>query len=413
MTLDTLFTDTHAINRHRAGPLGTYQDNFCQWMRNNGYSCSTMRSHITYLTRFGEYLSKHPITDFSLIHQAKKDFLKQKDLPVSRVVSAYGVNCFIRYLRQSGNLVEPEPPDEYRDLMTSFRCWLCDYRGASSATIKLRENYLRQFLEQLKINTLKTSLAQYTHDSIQHFFLEYALRHGVAARRSMQATLRCFLQYCYIKGMVTRDLSSAVPTLRTYKLATLPRSIPESDALKIFNNFNRDTKTGKRDYAILRLLYHYGLRNEQVRTLRLQDVDWRQEIIRLPALKHGNPVVIPLVEEVAESLLDYLQNSRPQYPPFSEVFLTIRAPHHPFSNHSTLSEIVSRYLRCLSLKPPSMGARVYRHGFATRMLKQGNSLKSIADVLGHRSLETTTIYTKVDFNSLQHVPLELPAEEVL
>tara|TARA_R110001592_G_C13152430_1_gene748254 strand:+ start:382 stop:1623 length:1242 start_codon:yes stop_codon:yes gene_type:complete len=413
MTLETIFSDTQAINRHRTGPLGAYQDNFCQWMQENGFSASTMRSHTCYLTRFSEHLAKHPIMDFSLINQAKTDWLKQKDLSLSPVICAYAVNCFIRYLRQSGDLVEPEPPDPYRVFMAPYSLWLRDYLGTAAATINLREHYLRQFLEQLKINMLEMSLAQQTPDSIQHFFLEYVHKHGMAARRSMQATLRSFLQFCYVKGIIQQDLSSAVPTLRTYKLATLPRSVSESDALKVFSDIGRDTKVGKRDYAIFRLLYHYGVRNGQIRALRLQDIDWRQEIIRFPALKHGNPITVPLVEEVAEALLDYLQHSRPQSTSCSEIFLTTRAPYHPLYHHSALSEIVSRYLRRLPIKPPCLGARVYRHCFATRMLQQGNYLKSIADVLGHRCLQTTTIYTKVDFNSLQRVPLELPAEEVL
>lgn len=231
----------------------------------------------------------------------------------------------------------------------------------------------------------------------------------MALRRSMQATLRGFLRFCYVKGMIQQDLSCAVPKLRTYKLSTLPRSVSEPDALKIFSDIDRDAKTGKHDYVIFRLLYHYGVRNGQIRTLRLQDVDWRQEIIRFSALKHGNPITV----QVAESLLDYLQHSRPQSTSCSEIFLTTRAPYHPLYHHSALSEIVSRYLRRLPIKPPCLGARIYRHYFATRMLQQGNYLKSIADVLGHRCLRTTTTYTKVDFNSLQRVPLELPAEEVL
>jgi site-specific recombinase XerD len=112
---------------------------------------------------------------------------------------------------------------------------------------------------------------------------------------------------------------------------------------------------------------------------------------------------------VGESLLDYLQNSRPvsSYP---EVFLTSRAPYHPLPHSNSLSAIIDRHIRTAGIELPSRGAHAFRHGFATRMLEQGHSLKAIADVLGHRYLGTTLLYTKVDFNHLKQVGLEWPGE---
>jgi site-specific recombinase XerD len=112
---------------------------------------------------------------------------------------------------------------------------------------------------------------------------------------------------------------------------------------------------------------------------------------------------------VGEAVLDYLQNGRPAWP-WPEVFLTSRAPYHPFPHSSTLSGIVQRRLRAAGVDLPGAAAHAFRHAFATRMLRQGNGLKAIADVLGHRRLSTTFLYTKVDFNALKQVALEWPQE---
>ena len=112
---------------------------------------------------------------------------------------------------------------------------------------------------------------------------------------------------------------------------------------------------------------------------------------------------------MGEGLLDYLQNSRPPYS-YPHVFLTCRAPYHPLAHSTALSAIVERHIRTVGLELPRKGAHAFRHGFATRMLHQGHSLKAIADVLGHRHLSTTFIYTKVDFNALQQVGLAWPQE---
>jgi site-specific recombinase XerD len=112
---------------------------------------------------------------------------------------------------------------------------------------------------------------------------------------------------------------------------------------------------------------------------------------------------------VGESLLDYLQNSRPATS-FPQVFLTSRAPYHPLPRSSSLAAIINRCIRAAGIEIPSKGAHVFRHGFATRMLEKGHSLKAIADVLGHRHLGTTFLYTKVDFDRLKQVALDWPGE---
>jgi integrase len=169
---------------------------------------------------------------------------------------------------------------------------------------------------------------------------------------------------------------------------------------------------GRRDYAILQLLFTYGVRGCQVRALLLEQIDWARNQILFEPAKGGKASLLPLTPEVGESLLDYLQNSR--YPsPYPQLFLTMRAPYHPLPRSNSLSVIVERCIRAAGIDIPHKGAHVFRHGFATRMLQQGHPLKSVADVLGHRYLGTTFIYTKVDFNSLRQVALEWPEEAPL
>ena len=161
--------------------------------------------------------------------------------------------------------------------------------------------------------------------------------------------------------------------------------------------------------TLLCCCFTYGVRGGQVRALRLEDIDWAQNQILFKASKHGKDSLMPLTDEVGEALLDYLQYSRPPYA-YPHVFLTCRAPYHPFPHSSSLSAIVERRIRAAGIEIPSKGAHAFRHCFATRMLHKGHSLKAVADVLGHRHLQTTFIYTKVDFNALKQVPLEWPEE---
>jgi site-specific recombinase XerD len=232
---------------------------------------------------------------------------------------------------------------------------------------------------------------------------------GRSARRSMHAALRTFLRFCWSQGYIQRPLEHAVPTWRTYRLATVPRGITDQQALKVLETIDRNNSVGRRDYAICQLLYTYGVRGGQVRALRYEDIDWAHNQILFKASKHGKDSLLPLTVEVGESLLEYLKNARaPSSDP--HVFLTSRAPYHGLLDSNTLSAIVERCLRKADIQVSSKGAHAFRHCFATRMLRKGHSLKAVADVLGHRYLSTTFIYTKVDFNCLSQVALPWPKE---
>jgi site-specific recombinase XerD len=217
------------------------------------------------------------------------------------------------------------------------------------------------------------------------------------------------LRFGLQQGYFRHRLDQAVPTLRTYKLSTVPRALTEEQAQRIIDTVDIRTHSGRRDYAILQLLYTYGVRGGQVRALRMEDIRWADNQILFRASKNGKDSLLPLSDEVGQSLLDYIRYARPHYS-YPQVFLTCRAPYHPLTDSSSLSAIVNRHIRAARIDVPSKGAHAFRHGFATRMMEKGHTLKEVADVLGHRHLSTTFIYTKVDFNALKQVALDWPEE---
>ncbi len=221
--------------------------------------------------------------------------------------------------------------------------------------------------------------------------------------------LRGFCRFCLQRGYVHRDLTPAIPSLVRHRLSRIPHGISEEQTRKALCGIQREAPLGKRDYAIMQMLYTYGIRARQICLLRLDDIQWSAAQIRFHALKGGKTVIVPVTDEVGDSLLDYLQGGRaPSSRP--EVFLTVRPPGHPMTS-TAISTLVSRRLQSADVPLSPHGAGVFRHGFACRMLAAGHSLKSIADMLGHRDIQTTSIYAKVDFRMLASVALEWPKEE--
>jgi site-specific recombinase XerD len=321
----------------------------------------------------------------------------------------YSIHRFLDYLRESGLLNSSPPQEIYQPLLDAYLEWMRHCQHASDGTLGVRSHSMTQFLRWLGSEATPEGLFRLSAERIEKFFLSYAQTMGRSARHSMQSALRSFLRFCLHQGYIRQPLDRAVPTLRTYKLATVPRGLSDTEAQQVLRSIHRNSHAGRRDYAIVQLLYSYGVRGGQLRALRLEDIDWVNNHILFKASKHGKDCRLPLTAEVGEPLLDYLQHARPSYS-YPHVFLTCRAPFQPFAHSSSVSAIVERHIRAAEIEISSKGAHAFRHCFATRMLHQGHSLKAIADFLGHRHLGTTFLYTKVDFNTLNQVPLEWPQE---
>jgi len=420
MALEQVFECPRTLSRLRNGPLGKLLEGFCDWLLSHGFSCWTIRTHLCNVSHLNAHLggSRNGIRE-SLSTRDVKDFFEIYHLqcrnrgPREKHVRQVGssVKRFLNYLRESG-LLHPLPCEAiYHCLLDAYLKWMRHYQHASDGTLEVRRHSISQFLQWLGPEATPEGLLRLTSERIEDFFISYAQSMGRSARRSMQSALRTFLRFCLHQGYIEQSLDRAVPTLRTYKLATVPRGLNDTQGQQVLHCIKRNSHVGRRDYAIVQLLYTYGVRGGQVRALRLQDIDWAQNQILFKASKHGKDSRLPLTADVGESLLDYLQHSRPRYA-YPHVFLTCRAPYHPFPCSSSLSAMVDRRIRAagIELPSPSKGAHVFRHCFATRMLHKGHSLKAVADVLGHRHLQTTFIYTKVDFNALKQVALEWPQE---
>ena len=421
MELEKVFFDPRALKRFGEGPLAPKLDGFCEWMSNHGFARSTIRRHISRVSSFSRYLQKRKLTILVSVNSEHIQgvitgyLLRCKHrCPGTKHYHSvvYSIHRFIDYLEECGfvNAVS-HCTAPYQSLLDEYIKWMKDVQRSASGTLQLRAQYLIRFLLWLGSDAIPEKLSTLSPGKIQTFFLDYSRKHGRAARRSMQAALRTFLRFCHVQGYIKCDLAASVPTLRTYKLDTLPHGITDKEAQRLLSGIDRNTDTGRRDYAIIQLLYTYGIRGGQVRALRLCDINWAQSQIRFAALKNGKQILQPLTNNVGEGLLDYLQNSRPpsSYP---EVFLTLRAPYRPLQYSTTLSAIIARNMRAAGIKSARFGAHAFRHGFASRMLEQGYPLKAIADMIGHRCIQTTSIYTKVDFQTLNQVPLDWP-EEVL
>ena len=405
------------MQRFRMLPLGPEMDGFCKWICEQGFCREVLHCRLWPVSHFNQYLRRLGVRDCRKVGRSLGERFLHEHLPCCRCRgiprsrrkgTVRAIRSFLDYLSERGLLARPARASP-RDgtLLEEYLHYLKCERNLAERTLKGRRRHLVPFLAELGADAVAERLCNVAPEQVQAFFEKSAQDAGRGTRREIQGTLRTFFRFCAEQGYLTRDLTQAVPQIRSYKLSHLPRGLSDEDARKVLDNIDRTTCAGSRDFAIIQLLHTYGVRGGQVRALQLQDIQWRQNRIRFSALKAGKEVVEPLTDEVGEALLEYIRHRRPDTK-YSEVFLITRAPFHPLKSPTNVSTIVADRLRRAGVSGCPMGSHVFRHAFASRMLRHGQSLKAIADMLGHRHINTTFIYTKVDLETLRQLPLDWP-----
>jgi integrase/recombinase XerD len=294
-----------------------------------------------------------------------------------------------------------------RSVLRSFARWLEQDRGLVPGTVVVRIQSVRWFVEFVCARARTTgarALRSVTARDVEDYFIKYAKTSGPVVRRSMQSAMRLLLKFAALRGWVDEGIAAAVPSLRRYRLSEVPRALPEKEFRDLLEA-TRTSRASAREQAIVWLLVCYGIRRGQVSALRLEDIDWRARTIVFRAHKRGKAVHHNLLPVVADALARYLRNERPTGGDGEFVFVRTRRPHRR-SSPGAIAGALERWMRRASLQPRS--PQSLRHSFACRLLRVGQSLKTIADLLGHRSFSAVAIYAKVDRPRLLEVAVEWP-----
>jgi len=410
MMLEDLVRRSWELRRYRMLPLGLEVDGFCQWLHEQGYSRSVMRSHIAKVSQFNWYLHCLGIKDCREVQKLHADgFIGRHLRKHGRVCSRHrtaAIRCLMKYLSIRDVLTPTGEPPAYEGILNAYTEDLRHHRALADSTIKIYRHYLIPFLQSLDGKDILKSLSAVSPRQVHAFFAECGQGKADTTRGQIHATLKTFFAFCTRQGYVAGHLADAVPKVFRYRLANVPRHISEQDAQKLLDSIDRSTPAGRRDYAIILLLHTYGVRGAHIRSLRLEDIQWRHSRIRFRSCKGGKEIIDPLTNQVGESLLDYLRYGRPKTA-YCEVFLTAHAPFHPIKADNLYTMIDTR-MHSVGTTGTASGPHAFRHAFATCMLNAGQSLKAIADMLGHRDVNSTFIYTKVDFETLKQLPLDWP-----
>ena len=410
--LERYFVRPTTVDRIQATWLGESIERYVTWLAERGYAPRCVHSRVPHLLQFSEFSRQRGAT-------AVQDAPRYVDEFVNTWVSEHGGSTpragFAKEIRgpieQMLRLVVPgfrgrgRPRSDrqpFCEQASGFFGYLREERGLRDASIHQYDHHLRRFEAYLARIDLH-DLSALSPPILSAFMTQRSGRLSQSSLTAACVCLRVFLRYLAREGHTASDLSSVVESPRAYRLAALPRSISWEDVRRVLEIVDRRTPGGKRDYAILLLLVTYGLRAREVAALTLDDIDWRQERLRIPERKAGHSTAYPLSLIVGNAVLSYLQHGRPDSTE-RVVFFRVVAPFRPLG-HAAISSRAAHYLRRAGVTVARPGSHTLRHTCVQRLVDADFSLKVIGDYVGHRAAASTQIYSKVAVETLRQIAL--------
>ena len=390
--------------------LGPIVDRFSLWLVNRGYLRGSARQQLRCLIPLDRALRERGCEHLGAISRGALRAAGPEPSPRSR--TAIGTaRALERFLDEEGMLPPPEPvpPSPAQVQIEAYAAYLRGVRGLASSTIAQHCGSISEFLHCLGYCTAPVRLEALCPADIEAFVRSVGSRLGRASLQHTVAHLRGFLRFLSITGVLRPGLEGQIDTPRVYRLEQLPRALPWKTVCAFLESIDRSTPLGLRDYTMFFLIASYGLRACEVVSLTLDHIDWRSEQILLPQRKTRGALLLPLTEAVGTVLLDYLRHGRPQLL-YREVFLRARAPHG-ILKPTAVGDAFQGWSKRSGLDIPFEGAHCLRHSYAVHLLRSGVSMKTIGDVLGHRSSDATCMYLRLALEDLRGVALSLPTPD--
>ena len=283
--------------------------------------------------------------------------------------------------------------------MDSFQHYLLAERGLAAGTVRGYVDRASRFVAALGPG----GLGLLSPADVTAAVLRESAVVSVSATQNFVASVRALLRFCFVEGLIGIDLSQAALAVTGRRRSSLPQGIAKDEAEALLGSCDRRTAIGRRDYALIIILLRLGLRRGEVAGLRLGDIDWRAGELVVVG-KGGRLDRLPLPADVGEAIAAYLKRGRP-VSDRREVFLRARAPFEPMAA-GTVASTVRR--ACRRAGVAEVGSHRLRHTAACEMVAAQVPLTQIAQVLRHRSLQSTAIYARVDLNRLRLVAQPWP-----
>jgi len=403
--LHSLFPKAHL--RFLSLPLlGPIADSFDDWLAANGYTRSSREYFVSKLRHTDADLRSRQVKEVAdLTHPVLHGCWRT--LSKTYPGHAKTVRILERYLAANGLIIRDRPATGTSPasiLIEEYLNYLREVRGFASSTVSNHRYTAQCLLQHLEEKGIAPKKIQASH--LESYVAKAGKRLSRAGLQQDIGALRGFLRFLAMDGRVPAGLDSQIDTPRLYRLEQLPRALPWETVRTLLRSIDKTSAKGLRDYAIFLLIATYGLRTSEVVAITLDDIRWRQDSLRIHQPKTSSLLELPLINEVSSAIVKHLKRTPPP-PRYRRIFLRMRAPIGVLKR-TAVGEAFQSLVRKSGLRIPFQGPHCMRHSLAVHLLKSGTPLKTIGDILGHRSAASTSTYLRLATGDLREVALPVP-----
>lgn len=384
---------------------------FLDRLRITRYSEVTLGKKRWVLSAFSRWMKSKNVAVAHLDESAVASFMERlTGAPAARIQFELAVlRLFLAYLRGEAIVRLPTARDEsdIAHIHGRYVDYLRQDRGLAKNSVLVYAPFIRDFLDSHDSGDGHILPDAFDANTIRNHLLARSKGRSGEYMRLMAVALRSFCHFLFLHGDTLRDLHDSVPTVSKCRQSSVPTFLTPEQEEALIATTDRSTPTGRRDYAILLLLARLGLRAGEIVALELSDIRWRSAELVI----HGKGQMVehvPLLSDVGAALAIYLLDDRGASTS-RRVFLRMWAPRVGMAGPAAIGHIVRLAFVRAGFRPACRGAaHLFRHGLATTMIRHGASMAEIAEVLRHRSQDSTAIYAKVAFDDLRGVARPWP-----
>jgi len=291
-----------------------------------------------------------------------------------------------------------------------FEEYLDHVRGLAPKTRRGMGRIVRELLWK-RFHDRPVVISAITPEHLRRCFARLCERYRApTSAGSVVSALRSYFRYRVAAGDAVGGLVSALSYPANWQHASLPKSLADEELERLLTSLAWPAPAMRRSTAIVRCAVDLGLRSGEIAALSLDDIDWRAGTVKLRKTKSRREQLLPLPEPAGRAIAAYLEHERPESP-HRAIFVRRVAPHDRPAGADLVRKTIREAYRRAGL--PYTRSHLLRHTIARRLLDGGSSLKEVADVLRHRSLNTTMIYVKLDSRALGAVALPWPPSVAL
>jgi len=396
------------------GPLAPHVVAFKQYLTERGYASNSFVNCVGSVAHFAQWIDRRRIDVRHIDESVVVEFLDEH-LPSCRCVGAVqrhrrslsaALGHLLAVLRAQGAIAPPvvskTPVD---DELGRYGEYMLCVRGLAPATQAMALGVVRRLLTA-RFGDYAIDVVAIKPEHVRHFFAQEVKRYRKpASAGTIVAALRGYFRYRASLGDIVHGLVGALSYPANWQLASLPKTLTSEEVDQLVGSLDQPDRSQRRSTAIVRCALDLGLRSGEVARLGLDDIDWRAGTITLRRTKGRREDVLPLPATTGAAIAAYLQHERPKTRNHA-IFVRHVAPRDQPVGPDLVRKTIKRAYARAGL--PYTRSHLLRHTMANRLLAGGSSLKEVADVLRHRSLNTTLIYAKLDSRNLVEVALPWP-----